>query len=299
MRGLLLGAALFWGLATGVDPPSSPPLSHQEDTTRASRVRVNVTVFDRTGQPLLDLREEDFAIYELGRAQRIESFLSPRAPLRILILVDVSPSVAPGLRPVLDALVEFVLTLGPHDEVSVISFGPSIRLESDFTFNADRLRQALQGLEPARDPADVTKLYDAVAIALERLQRQQDMRTALLLVSDGQDRGSTEARRDETLALARRSFVTIYPIYVTPRPSSRNDYLEWLAATTGGEVYRTEATLDRNLTELAKQLRFHYVLGYTSSLPPDPKRAHAIEVRVSRPEVTLHATQRYRPFVRK
>ncbi|MCS6817937.1 MAG: VWA domain-containing protein [Blastocatellia bacterium] len=274
-------------------------LPQGERADRDPMVRVNATVFDRAGQPLVDLRQEDFTVLELGRAQRIERFLSPRAPLRIIVLVDRSPSVAFGLPRALDALLEFLLNLGPHDEVSVISFSSRVALESDFTLSVDRLREVLRQLEPTRDPTDRTKLYDAVAIALERLEEQANARTALLLVTDGQDRGSTEARRDETLWLARRSFVTIYPIYVTERASSRNEYLEQLAATTGGELYRTDANLERNLVELAKHLRFHYVLGYISSNPPDPKRAHTIEVHLARAEVTVRATRSYRPFAKK
>ncbi len=274
-------------------------LHHGERADREPMVRVNVTVFDHAGQPLLDLRREDFTVFELGHKQHIERFLSPRAPLRIILLVDRSPSVAFGLPKALEAVLEFLLNLGAHDEVSVISFGSRVSLEADFTFNVERLRDVLRRLEPARDPTDRTKLYDAVAIALERLQEQPNVRTALLLVTDGQDRGSTEARRDETLRLARRSFVTIYPLYVTERAASRSEYLEGLAATTGGELYRTDAHLDRNLSELAQLLRFHYVLGYVSSNPPNPKRAHTIEVRLARADVTVRATRSYRPFVKK
>ncbi len=275
------------------------PRGVQERTDREPLVRVNVAVFDSGGQPITDLRPEDFTVLELGKEHRIERFLPPRAPLRIIVLVDRSPSVAFGLPLVRDALMEFLLHLGPHDEVSIISFSSRISLESDFTLNVDRLRDVLRRLEPTPDPADMTKLYDAVAIALERLEEQKGARTALIVVSDGRDRGSTEARRDETLWLARRSFVTVYSIYVTPRPSDKNTYLEWLAATTGGDLYRTDANLDRNLIELAKHLHSHYVLGYASSHPPDPKRAHTIHVRVSRPNVTLRATHSYRPFVKK
>jgi len=262
-------------------------------------VRVNVAVFDRTGQPLGDLHEEDFALFELGYRQRIERFLSPRAPLRVIVLVDLSPSVAFGLPKALDAILEFLLNLGAHDEVSVISFGSRVSLESDFTFNVDRLRQVLRQLEPARDPTDRTKLYDAIAIALDRLHEQSAARTALLLVTDGQDRGSTEVRREETLWLARRRFVTIYPIYVTERASAKSEYLERLAAVTGGELYRTDARLDRDLAELARYLRFHYALGYVPSVPPDPKRARAIEVRLSRTDVTVRATRQYLPLTKK
>jgi VWFA-related protein len=292
MRRHLLSAWLLIGFA-------SLPLTQGERADREPLVRVNVTVFDRAGQPLLDLRQEEFTVLELGRQQRIERFLSPRAPLRIIMLVDRSPSVALGLPRALDALLEFLLHLGAHDEVSVISFGSRVSLESDFTFNVERLREVLRQLEPARDPTDRTKLYDAVAIALERLAEIPNARTALVLVTDGQDRGSTEARRDETLWLARRHFVTVYPIYVTERASSKSEYLERLAAATGGELYRTDANLERHLSELAMHLRFHYALGYISSNPPDPKRAHTIEVRLLRADVHVRATRSYRPVVRK
>ncbi|HXF06012.1 MAG TPA: VWA domain-containing protein [Blastocatellia bacterium] len=262
-------------------------------------VRVNVSAFDATGKPLTDLRLEEFTVREAGREQPIRRFLPPQAPLKIVLLIDTSASMIEWLRPVTEQLVDFILSLGPYDEVSVISFSSNVTLETDFTFNPERLQTVLKKLEPAHDPRDVTKLYDAVAIALERLTEQGRARTALLLVTDGEDAGSREAKRDETLDLASRSFVTIYPIYATRRRGGKNDYLERLAQATGGEWYRTDATLPRELGALARHLRYHYVLGYAPTVSESPAGKIPIEVRASRSDARLTATTGYRLFIKK
>lgn len=262
-------------------------------------VRVNVSVFDAAGKPLTDLRLEEFTVREAGREQPIRRFLPPQAPLKIVLLIDTSASMTEWLRPVTEQLVDFILSLGPYDEVSVISFSSNVTLETDFTFTPERLQTVLKKLEPAHDPRDVTKLYDAVAIALERLTEQGRARTALLLVTDGEDTGSREAKRDETLDLASRSFVTIYPIYATRRRGGKNDYLERLAQATGGEWYRADATLPRELGALARHLRYHYVLGYAPTVSESSAGKIPIEVRTSRPDARVTATTGYRLFIKK
>lgn len=262
-------------------------------------VRVNVSVFDTAGKPLTDLGPEEFTLREDGRPQPIRRFLPSTAPLKIILLIDTSASMAAWLGSVIEPLVDFFLSLGPYDEVSVITFSSSITLETDFTFTTERLQNVLKNLEPAHDPRDITRLYDAVAIALERASEQARARTAVLVVTDGEDVGSRQARRDDTLDLASRHFVTIYPIYATRRRGGKNDYLERLAQATGGQWYRTDASLSRELGTLARHLRYHYVLGYVPPSSDDTGRIHPIEVSLSRPDVRLMATSGYRLFVKK
>jgi VWFA-related protein len=262
-------------------------------------VRVNAVVYDQADKPLADLRQQDFTVLEMGREQAITKFLTPKTPLKILLLVDVSISMAEIMKPLSEALMDFVVSLGSYDEVSIISFSSKVSLEADFTFGVDRIRAVLATLEPTRDPRDATKLYDGVAIAIERLAEQKNTRTALIVVTDGEDRGSREAKRDETIELAGQSFTTVYSIYATRRASRKNDYLERLTAATGGEVYPTDKTLDKNLGDLAKLLQHHYVLGYTSSNPSDEKDPLPLEVRVSRENAKVTATKSYRVFSKK
>lgn len=262
-------------------------------------VRINASVFDAAGKPLTDLRPEEFTLREAGRDQPIRHFLPPTAPLKIILLIDTSASMSEWLGSVTETLVDFILSLGPYDEVSVISFSSNVTLETDFTFNPVRLQTLLKKLEPAHDPRDVTKLYDAVAIALDRLREHGRARTALILVTDGEDVGSREAKREDTLEVASRSFVTIYPIYATRRRGGKNEYLERLAAATGGRWYRTDATLPRELGSLARHLRYHYVLGFAPTAGDGSAETIPVEVRTSRPDARLTATTGYRLFIKK
>jgi VWFA-related protein len=64
-------------------PPAQPPPTPQQQPERAQQppirsginfVRVDVIVTDRAGQPVLDLKPEEFSLTEDGKAQKIESF---------------------------------------------------------------------------------------------------------------------------------------------------------------------------------------------------------------------------------
>ena len=110
-------------------------------------VTVDVTVLDRNGRPLEDLKAEDFTIKIDGTSRRVVAaefvkagadatvkqgqtgsvaFDAGRTPVRkILIAVD-QLAIPPGsLRPLLDAAGRFIDSLAPKDLVGLVTFpGP-------------------------------------------------------------------------------------------------------------------------------------------------------------------------------
>src|SRR3989442_14739176 len=61
----------------------------------ANLVSVPVTVFNREGQYVVDLHQNDFRIYEDGAEQQIAHFSNVDRPFSVALLIDTSGSAAP------------------------------------------------------------------------------------------------------------------------------------------------------------------------------------------------------------
>src|ERR1035438_205142 len=94
-----------------------------------------------------------------------------------------------------------------HHEID--EMGPSSRSQNDSqgpeTTGDDRTRQRSSG-------RGGTQLYDAIFLASDELMKPKDGRKALVVFSDGVDRGSKESL-NEALDAAEHADVTIYTIY--------------------------------------------------------------------------------------
>ncbi len=117
-----------------------------------------------------------------------------------------------------------------HDQAFLIHFDQEVELLQDFTNSRDKLHKELddmgptsrsederQGPETTGDERDHsrrggTQLYDAIFLASDELMKPKDGRKALVVFSDGVDRGSKETLND-SIDAAERANVTVYTIY--------------------------------------------------------------------------------------
>jgi len=294
MRETLYTVALLVSWMVGMSPASVLKSSALFDppATGERLVRVNVSVWDAEGKAVTDLSQEDFTILEQGQEQKITRFLKPTAPLRVMIVVDTSESMTYALPRLQEGLMHFVSSMRLYDEMAVVSFAREPLLETDFSVNAERVKKTLAGLQITRERFEVTRLYEAVRPTLDHLKESAtNMRTGLILVTDGLDRGSRQSSEKDSLRLASQSFVTFYVIQA--RGGDRS-YLKNLAEVTAGRFYQTDKFLEKNLEELAQHLHSQYVLGYVSSRAQPEKKPLSLEVKVSRPSVKLIAPEAYR-----
>ena len=200
-----------------------------------------VTVRDKKGALVASLKIGDFTLTEDGRPQTIKSFTrETNLPYRLGLLVDTSRSVSGAMEDERKAAGKFVDTMLPEkpnstpDQAFLIHFDREVELLQDFTPSREKLHRELQDLGPTRQERNDsqgpettgddrgsdqshhgrggTQLYDAIFLAADELMKPKDGRKALVVFSDGVDRGSKDTLNDAVDA-ADRAGVAVYTIY--------------------------------------------------------------------------------------
>src|SRR5256884_8035865 len=85
-------------------------------------VTVPAIVTDKTGRPISTLRQENFVVFEDGKAERLTNFATTEAPFEIALLLDTSGSTREDLGLIRDAANAFINALRPGDRVAVVGF---------------------------------------------------------------------------------------------------------------------------------------------------------------------------------
>ncbi len=230
-----LACALIAALAVFLG--GGAPLRAQDAaTTIAVEVKVvtlPVTVRDKHGAIVRDLTKDDFTLQEDGRPQSIKYFSQDtNLPLTLGLLVDTSRSQTNVLDAERNASRSFFeqMLVKEKDKAFLIHFDREVELLQDLTSSREKLQAALDLLktpsdrERSNDPNDSddsgsgshrgggTQLYDAVFLASNELMKKQQGRKALVILTDGVDRGS-KTYLEGAIESAQRADTVVYSIY--------------------------------------------------------------------------------------
>jgi VWFA-related protein len=291
--------------------------SQQQPTISAEVKVVNVlaTVRNHHGGIVRNLTKDDFMLEEDGRPQTIGYFSQETdLPLTLGLLVDTSMSQRRVLEQERSASATFLdqVLRVKKDMAFVIHFDREVELLQDLTSSRQKLQSALELLQtpqPAQEGGSSspgsrpgsrrrggggTLLYDAVYLASNELLKKQPGRKALVVLSDGVDRGSKEtlasaieaAQRADTLVysilfadqepygnrggfggrgmggMGRRGGRQRYPQEM--RPDGKK-ILEKISKETGGRLFEVsrKQPVDQIYDQIQEELRNQYSLGYT------------------------------------
>ncbi len=255
----------------------------QEATFRVdvSLVPIFATVKDSNGRLIGSLEKEDFTIFDNGARQQITTFeRRTEQPLMVSLLIDTSGSTAKDLKYEVQSVNRFIRALfaggNPKDALALYSFNYDAR-------NLATLEHALSGLKSEGS----TSLYDAIFLAARDLENREG-RKVLLIVTDG---GDTTSSKDFHAALkaAHLADAVIYSVLVMPitNDAGRNiggeNALTTMGERTGGRVFAPSLgpALDRAFTDILKELRTQYLLGfYPKNAPLTSDPFHRIEMKV-------------------
>ena len=239
--------------------------------TGTRTVALYATVTDAQKRLVPDLTKNDFEIFDNDKPQTLELFLNEVQPITVVVMLDTSASMTGNLKLLEQAAEQFLLRLLPKDKGMVGAFNDKIEFSpATFTSDRDKLIRSLKEL----DFGNPTRLYDAIAASMDRLDNI-DGRRVVLVFTDGEDTGSNTGSGD-VLEQARREEVMIYAVglrsdyfngsrQVRSKPDSG---LKRLAEETGGGYFELDKTSDLapTFTRVAQELHSQYVLGFTPAL---------------------------------
>jgi VWFA-related protein len=337
----------------------APAASSQQNEQLHMSVNVKVvnvfaTVRNKQGGIVQNLTKADFAVQEDGRPQTIRYFSQEiDLPLTLGLLVDTSLSQRRVLgqeRSASETFLDEVLREN-KDKAFVIHFDHQVELLQDVTSSRQLLQAALAGIEepqmqrtrgddtsggdPGANPGGQghrrggqgggTLLYDAVYLASKEVMTKQQGRKALIVLSDGVDRGSQETLAT-AIEAAQRADTLVYSILFTDDESyggyggpgrggmggmgrhgswpgrypqeSRPDgkkILDQVCRETGGQLFEVSKkhSIDQIYDDIQNGLRNQYSLGYTPEGTIPGAGYHKITVATNEKGLTVHAREGY------
>jgi Ca-activated chloride channel family protein len=211
---VLGGATRTTGDQTGreasTDSGGGPEEVEAGDVIRVSTtlVTIPVSVTDRDGRYIPNLRKEDFRLWEDGVPQDVAFFASVDKPFSLVLMLDTSGSTRFRLEDIQDAAIAFVNQLRADDRVMVVSFDDQVRVLSEFTSDRYRLRDAIRRTRTG----DGTKLYEAVDLVMNQRLNRIDGRKAIVLFTDGVDTTSRQSSYASNIRDAEELDALIYPV---------------------------------------------------------------------------------------
>lgn len=181
----VLAAIVVWpaGAARQTPPPGQPTQKPQIFRAAADVVPVYATVRDPDRGFVLDLKEDEFELYDDGRRQTITQFTIAAQPLSAVVLLDGSGSMMAEFNRAIEGARNFVLRMLPEDRAKIGSFADRVVLGPRFTSNRDELLKYLEDQFNLRVGGQ-THLWEGVLEATLSLSREEGKR-AVIVMSDG------------------------------------------------------------------------------------------------------------------
>jgi VWFA-related protein len=175
----------------------------------------------------------------------------------------------------------------PRSTAFVVNFNEKAYLDQGFTVDRVALRRGIDHFD-ARGP---TALYDAVAASADELSHHaKQAKQVLLIVTDGADNASRLALEEAIRRVQNLGGPVVYTIGLLydaekkEADKARND-LEMLSAETGGLAYFPKSLdqVDEIASEVARDIRNQYVVGYHSTRPASQGGYRTVQVEASSP----------------
>jgi Ca-activated chloride channel family protein len=256
---------------------SEPSVAEAVFRSQGRLVEVYATVTDSRGRYVDDLTQDQFTIFEQGKAQPMVGFESRSAEVSVALLLDTTVSMEAALPAVKNAAVKLIADLRPADSVAVYSFNDRVTALQAFTTDKVAAKRAILRTEPMGE----TALYDA----LVRVNRDLSGRTGkkvIIVFTDGDDNSSTLTAQ-AAIQRAKGAGIPVYTI-AQGEALSHPDLLKQLAdvsRATGGSAFviHNAAEVRGVFEKISQDLQHGYFFLFQPA-PAEGQEWRSIDVRV-------------------
>ena len=288
------------GLAVGLC--SLPAAANDEESyvlrSDVREVRLAFSARNAQGRTVSSLHPSDVAVADNNRIIRHFRSFHPATeiPLDLIVLLDVSDSVAAHINEEVAAVQRFIASSqwGPGDRISILTFGGvRWRLLCARNCRNQQAERELGGLQPQ----GTTPLYDALYEAAEMLHRSSavETRPAMILFSDGMDTISYHSA-SQVVAAAQQVQCAIYTVNSRSRREGEGRgevVMEYISSSTGGMSFLPGGNTLSALQEVLQDLRSGYLLTY--ALPEQSGGEHKVQVLATMdPRLQFRSRRAYR-----
>jgi len=157
----------------------------------------------------------------------------------------------------------FLDQLDKEDFTSLIAFGSSVRLLTEFTQNRTEVREQIEALAATEQ---WTWLYQATQEAVEKAAKAPTSRAAVILLTDGKDEGSP-ATEAGVLGRAEGARIPVYTLGFGQ--NAPVDYLQRVAGISEGRFWYTPRAeqLPELYSAVLEQLKNQYAIRFPFAQP--------------------------------
>lgn len=291
---------------TVYDAPASGAAALQDAVTfrgGVDLVTATVSVRDRRGKVVRNLKQSDFEIIDSGVVREIKSFESGESPISLGVLVDISGSMSVGGnmdRAKSAVSVAMAVLRSGADEAALYTFDSRLQEIVGFTSDLASLRRPrLEGR-----PWGITSLYDAVAQTAKIVGDRPNRHRAVLVITDGVDTAS-KMTAPEVSGIASSIDVPVYLLVVVnpvdhpgagvPAAEGRtveNVTLADLARWTGGDMRFASSGehIAVSVADMFDELRHQYLISFE---PGGKEGWHPLEIRARKNDLLVRARSGY------
>lgn len=238
----------------------------------------------RTDDSKEPIKLESLYLYENGVEQKIKNFSYDPSPARIVLLVDNSQTLPTDIEKMKAATMEFAYEIFEGDQLFVLAYDEKAEIIQEWTDDAKKIETSLATFRKKGTPY----LFDALDAASREVLvplMPGTRKTAIVVIGDGLDRGSTK-KFDNILTDLQNNNITVYFLQIPDRSGGayRRDQpkapavVTQLTEGTGGKAFPIEEAQAAAKFICDELRRNRYLLSYqplnTSSF--DQKRVFLV-----------------------
>lgn len=274
---IILSATLFSGFAFAQSGHSARNITSADGTILS-------VVAHRTDGKTDPIKLENLYLYENAIEQKIRNFSYDPSPARIVLLVDNSQTIPANIELLKKATMEFAYEIYDGDQLFVIGYDTKAEIIQEWTDDANKIESALSTFRKEGNPY----LFDAIDVTINEVLEPLmpgTRKTAIVVISDGLDRGSKRPF-EKVLDRLQNQNIVVYTIQMPDRtggayrrnqPKAR-EVIKQLSENTGGKSFSIEEAQTAAKTICDELRKNRYLLSYfpTNTSSYDARRVFLI-----------------------
>jgi VWFA-related protein len=218
------------------------------------------------------ITSKDVALFDNGVEQTVRNFAPDLSPARIVLLVDNSLTLRADVEKLEAATLEFAYEIYDGDKLLIVGYDNNAEIVSDWTDDSKKIAAELKTFRKKGDP----HLFDSImAVVEDGLRPLTAQKRAIVVISDGLDRGSKFKFKDALSALQALD-VVVYAVQAQDRTRGaiRRDVpkprqvIDELAEGTGGRIFPIDDPRTAAKAICDELRRNRYVLSYLPQSVP-------------------------------